>query len=1110
MALGFRNAPVVARGRAVLEADNRGLGSGMKDAEKTFDRHAKAIEHRSELLSKAMHAGFVAAAGAVVVGIGAMAGALKVGFGEFEEGQKVAAQTVAVLKSTGAVAGVSAKQIDSLAGSMMRKTGIDDEAIKSGENLLLTFTNIRNEAGKGNDVFTQSTRVMADMSVALGQDMKTSAIQLGKALNDPIKGVSALQRVGVSFTAAQKEQIKALVASGKGMEAQKLILKELRREFGGSADAAGKTFAGRLNVLKETLKNTAGEMVGKMIPSLTKFVGWIGGIVPKLQAWVTTMVQKVGPTVSKVIGGAVEWFRKVGPVVLGIGKKIVDNLLPVIRSIFTIAKNVAEKVGDVFEKNRAALERIADRVSKAYRAIASVVLPVLRFVFTEVLPRVLNIAIKAIDKVSAAIEAIVGAIRHFVTNARTIFAAFFTWLKETALKAALAVVEPFSHLPSKMGEWARKAKDSIKTELDKIKDDAATAGSNAASSFTSGFSAGMAGFPVNPFAPGAGSAPSAPGNANASAQAGGTQFSLVANAKRFGVGSGAIYGKTTIGSVTGVGGNRVFDCSAYVYAVYTDSGFQGFPGTSETQWATASGSNWTSERISRSDAKPGDVVFMVGSPKYPSPGHVGIVTSGSGSSATVMQYSSTGSPASTVPLGSIGDLVGVKRFYLVEKKDGPSTPSTQPRAPQSTTPDATPKFTPHEADDFSKPSGPSSADKAAKKAESAAKSAAKKAAAVAKRTREKIARDALKGYRQDVADANAALSAHGYSGKALDNLGVTALYGGLGAALGGPDPAEAQKAAHVIVKKRADAERTAIEAGQRKYEQEVAQNADTLRAHGYSSKKLSALGPSALYGGLSAILGGPDPGEAQKRADAIVRANEKAAKDAARREAQAIKGAAKKVAQAVKEAKSIMDAAASNAGTQFERLARGIGDVFDAATARNMPGSRFGPAVDVGGFSIREGDLTPSEQKIKDLQDAHEAAARARERAALEVQIAAETDPQALADLKQRKSDLDYQDTLDALQKQADAERKAADEKLADARDAYQKDRDAQKTALDNKLADLKDALGDGKITLSKYRDEIKGIFDTYGVAYDRRGRHAREHVRGVVPRAVRHDDERD
>jgi acid phosphatase family membrane protein YuiD len=86
----------------------------------------------------------------------------------------VAAQTAAVLKSTGGEANVTAKHVSNLATAISRKTGIDDEAIQSGENLLLTFTKIRNEAGKGNDVFDQATRITNDMSVALGQDLKSS------------------------------------------------------------------------------------------------------------------------------------------------------------------------------------------------------------------------------------------------------------------------------------------------------------------------------------------------------------------------------------------------------------------------------------------------------------------------------------------------------------------------------------------------------------------------------------------------------------------------------------------------------------------------------------------------------------------------------------------------------------------------------------------------------------------------------------------------------------------------------------------------------------------------------------------------------------------------
>src|SRR5258708_1908746 len=61
--------------------------------------------------------------------------------------------------------------------------------------------------------------------------------QLVKALNDPIHGVTSLMRVGVTFTAQQKEQIKTLVDTGHTMDAQKVILAELTKEFGGSAAA---------------------------------------------------------------------------------------------------------------------------------------------------------------------------------------------------------------------------------------------------------------------------------------------------------------------------------------------------------------------------------------------------------------------------------------------------------------------------------------------------------------------------------------------------------------------------------------------------------------------------------------------------------------------------------------------------------------------------------------------------------------------------------------------------------------------------------------------------------------------------------------------------------
>ena len=175
-----------------------------------------------------------------------------------EESRRIMAQTNAVLKSTGYAAGVTATQISSLATEFSEMTNFDDEAVQSAENLILTFTNINKK------IFPETTAIVLDMSAALGQDFKSSAIQVGKALQDPITGLTALRRVGVNFTDAQKDQIKAMVESGRVMEAQKVILKELETEFGGSAKAQ----ASGIKILRNALQNLAEDTGGIFLPKI--------------------------------------------------------------------------------------------------------------------------------------------------------------------------------------------------------------------------------------------------------------------------------------------------------------------------------------------------------------------------------------------------------------------------------------------------------------------------------------------------------------------------------------------------------------------------------------------------------------------------------------------------------------------------------------------------------------------------------------------------------------------------------------------------------------------------------------------------------------------------
>jgi hypothetical protein len=156
----------------------------------------------------------------------------------------------------------------------------------------------------------------------MGKDLSSSAILVGKALNNPVKGVSALSRAGVQFTDDQKNLIETLVDSGNVMDAQKMILRELETQFGGSAEAAGKTLPGQLNILKQTFSNLAGELVSGFLPSVarvaTRLVDFLlqFGKQPTLDAKIRLIVGSIGNIAWSGIRSIYTWWDTQGRVEL--------------------------------------------------------------------------------------------------------------------------------------------------------------------------------------------------------------------------------------------------------------------------------------------------------------------------------------------------------------------------------------------------------------------------------------------------------------------------------------------------------------------------------------------------------------------------------------------------------------------------------------------------------------------------------------------------------------------------------------------------------------------------------------------------------------------------
>ena len=229
-----------------IKGDTKNFQKAMTDLEKsTADLQNKL----SNIASKASVA--FAGLSATVTGL----------IGAYRVQEQAENKLATALKSTGNAAGLTKQQLLDMASSLQQVSTFGDEAIIEAQALLLTFTKI------GEEVFPQATETILNMSAAMGTDLKSSTIMLGKALNDPIAGVTALSRAGVQLTETQKEQIKSFDELGNVAQAQKIILQELEVQFGGQARATAKG-TGAFIQLSNTIGDLA-EKIGKhLVPPL--------------------------------------------------------------------------------------------------------------------------------------------------------------------------------------------------------------------------------------------------------------------------------------------------------------------------------------------------------------------------------------------------------------------------------------------------------------------------------------------------------------------------------------------------------------------------------------------------------------------------------------------------------------------------------------------------------------------------------------------------------------------------------------------------------------------------------------------------------------------------
>lgn len=276
------------------------LSEGLKRSEQEVAKTTKAIERRGREIADFGKSISLAVSLPI---LGLAAASIKAA----KESADAVGQVNAALASMGNVAGRTSEQLQALAGSQMRQSLFDDDQIlREVTANLLTFGRI---AG---DEFDRAQQAALDLSTRLGTDLTSATVQIGKALNDPVKGVTALAKAGIQFSADQKKMIASLVETGNVAAAQRIILQELEAQFGGAAKAARDADPGA--AMAQSFADFQEQIGAKLLPLLPPILAALTGILDvfgSLPESVQTGVIAIGALAAVV-----------GPIAVALGSMI--------------------------------------------------------------------------------------------------------------------------------------------------------------------------------------------------------------------------------------------------------------------------------------------------------------------------------------------------------------------------------------------------------------------------------------------------------------------------------------------------------------------------------------------------------------------------------------------------------------------------------------------------------------------------------------------------------------------------------------------------------------------------------------------------------------------
>ena len=295
--------------KAEITGDSSGYEAAVKKAKKASDSLSSSIASVTKVMKTAFS----------VVGIGAGISAIKSFGTECVKSAESANKTLSLLnntlKVTGATAWTTSQDMVKMSEEIAHSTNYSVGEIQDLQSVLLGFKNITG------DTFKSATTAITDMATVMGMDLKSAVQTVGKALDDPIKGLDSLKRQGFAFTEEQKKEMQILVENGEIIKAQNLILQELETTYGGAAKAARSGFDAQRDAVLE-FKETVGnqlmpimeQLASKSADTFNKLSEAVQGIdFASIAAEVETVVDVVKQFIQIFYDNFVELFKKLVP-----------------------------------------------------------------------------------------------------------------------------------------------------------------------------------------------------------------------------------------------------------------------------------------------------------------------------------------------------------------------------------------------------------------------------------------------------------------------------------------------------------------------------------------------------------------------------------------------------------------------------------------------------------------------------------------------------------------------------------------------------------------------------------------------------------------------------